>query len=148
MSEISVVGNVTRTELRHTQAGHAVLTFGVAINRYKGPDKDPETDFVDCVAWRDLAENANDTIEKGTRVVVVGRLQQRSWETEDGSKRSKVEIVADEIGVALRFATADVHKQSKGGGGGGTQRKSDDTWAPNDDEPFRMRRPTRGDAWL
>jgi single-strand DNA-binding protein len=139
MSTVQLVGNVTRDpELRYTPTGQATATFGVAVSR-RWQNKqtqawEEKSSFFDVVTWRDLAENVAASIQKGTRVVVVGRLEQRSWETQDGDKRSKVEVVADEVGPSLRWATAQVDKtqrsdqpqnQSSGGGNWGT-----------DEEPF------------
>jgi single-strand DNA-binding protein len=86
----------------------------VAVNR-RWQDKETKeweesVSFLDVVCWRDLAENVALSLTKGARVVVTGRLEQRSWESDEGEKRSKVEIVADEIGASLRFATVDIHK--------------------------------------
>lgn len=114
-STVTVVGNVTRDpELRFTPSGTAVATFGVASNRRwknKVTDEWEEAvSFFDVVAWRDLAEHVTESIQRGARVIVVGRLEQRSWETKDGEKRSKIEVVADEVGPSLRWATAQVER--------------------------------------
>lgn len=121
---VQLVGNITRDpELRFLPGGSANATFGLAVNRRynQGGEWKEETSFFDVVAWRDLAENVAQSLTKGTRVVVVGRLQQRSWETQDGDKRSKVEVIADEIGPSLRWATVQVTKTERreGGSGGG-----------------------------
>lgn len=111
---IAIAGNITRTpELRFTPTGAAVATFGVAVNRRwrnQRNEWEEETSFFDVVCWRDLAEHVAESIDKGTRVVVTGRLQQRSWETDAGEKRSKVEVLADEVGPSLRWATATVQR--------------------------------------
>jgi single-strand DNA-binding protein len=113
----SIVGNVTRTDIKYTPSGAAVFEFGVACNR-RWPDKQKpgewreETSFFDCTAWGELAENASDSIEKGTRVVVTGRLEQQQWE-QDGKPRSKVILVVDEVAPSLRFATVTVHKTER-----------------------------------
>jgi single-strand DNA-binding protein len=111
----TIVGNLTRDpEIRYTRDGQATVTLGVAANRRwqnrETNEWEESTSFFDIVAWRDLAENVALSLTKGMRVIVTGRLEQRSWETEDGDKRFKVEIVADEVGPALRFATVDVHR--------------------------------------
>ena len=111
----TIVGNLTRDpEIRYTRDGQATVTLGVAANRRwqnrETNEWEESTSFFDVVAWRDLAENVALSLTKGMRVIVTGRLEQRSWETEDGDKRFKVEIVADEVGPALRFATVDVHR--------------------------------------
>ena len=111
----TITGNLTRDpEIRYTRDGQATTALGVAVNR-RWQDRSTQewqeaTSFFDVVCWRDLAENVALSLSKGMRVVVTGRLEQRSWETEDGDTRSKVELVADEIGASLKFATADVHK--------------------------------------
>jgi len=116
----TITGNLTREpEIRYTRDGQATTLLGVAVNR-RWQDKDTReweeaTSFFDVVCWRDLAENAALSLAKGMRVMVTGRLEQRSWETEDGERRSKVEIVAEEIGPSLRFATADVQRAERRG---------------------------------
>lgn len=118
-NNVIVVGNVTRDpELRFTPSGAAVANFGLAWNR-KGRDGEDVTSFFDVTAWNQMAENIGESITKGMRVVVYGRLDQRSWETQDGDKRSKVEIVADEVAPSLRWATAEVHRNPRDGDGGG-----------------------------
>jgi single-strand DNA-binding protein len=111
----TIVGNLTRDpEIRYTREGQATATLGVAVNRRwqnRSTDEwEESTSFFDVVAWRDLAENVALSLTKGMRVVVTGRLEQRSWETAEGDRRFKVEIVADEVGTSLRFATVDVHR--------------------------------------
>jgi single-strand DNA-binding protein len=111
----TIVGNLTRDpEIRYTREGQATATLGVAVNRRwqnrATEEWEESTSFFDVVTWRDLAENVALSLTKGMRVVVTGRLEQRSWETEDGDRRFKVEIVADEVGAGLRFATVDVHR--------------------------------------
>jgi single-strand DNA-binding protein len=111
----TITGNLTRDpEIRYTRDGQATTALGVAVNRRwqdRGTQEWQEaTSFFDVVCWRDLAENVALSLTKGMRVVVTGRIEQRSWETDDGDHRSKVEIVADEVGASLRFATVDVHR--------------------------------------
>ena len=114
-NSITVTGNLTRDpEVRYTRDGQASVLLGVAVNR-RWQDRETHeweeaTSFFDVVCWRDLAENVAMSLPKGARVMVAGRLEQRSWETELGERRSKVEIVADEVGPSLRFATAEVHR--------------------------------------
>ena len=111
----TITRNLTREpEIRYTKEGQATTQLGVAVNR-RWQDRTTNewqkaSSFFDVVCWRDLAENVALSLSKGMRVVVTGRLEQRSWETDDGEHRSKVEIVADEIGPSLRFATADVRR--------------------------------------
>lgn len=126
---ITLIGNVTREpELRFTPSGQANTRFGIAVNR-RWQDKasgewQEATSFFDVVCWREMAENASESLPKGSRVIVTGRLEQRSYEKE-GEKRSVVEVIADEIGPSLRWATAQIHKNDRrgggdfGGGGGG-----------------------------
>ena len=111
----TICGNLTREpEIRYTKEGQATTQLGVAVNR-RWLDRTTQewqeaTSFFDVVCWRDLAENVALSLTKGMRVVVTGRLEHRSWETDEGKHRSKLEIVADEIGPSLRFATADVQR--------------------------------------
>ena len=111
----TIVGNLTRDpEIRYSRDGQATTSLSVAVNR-RWQDRttkewEESTSFFDVVCWRDLAENVALSLTKGARVLVTGRLDQRSWESDEGEKRSKVEIVADEIGASLRFATVDIHK--------------------------------------
>ena len=111
----TIVGNLTRDpEIRYTRDGQATTSLSVAVNRRwqdrTAKEWEESTSYFDVVCWRDLAENVALSLTKGARVVVAGRLEQRSWESDEGDKRSKVEIVADEIGASLRFATVDIHK--------------------------------------
>ena len=119
-NSITLVGNITRDpELRFTNTGQATASFGLAVNRVWNDRQTNErkevVSFFDIVCWREMAENASESLQKGTRVVVTGRLEQRSWETQDGEKRSKIEVVADEIGPSLRWATAEVRKNDRRG---------------------------------
>lgn len=150
-TNVTVIGNVTRDpELRFTTSGKAVVTFGVAVNnrirKADGSFEDGEPDFYDISAWDTLAENVSESLVKGMRVVISGRLDYRTWtDKESGANRSKVEVVADEVGPSLRWATAEVTKnqrsnsesnrapaaagaRSNGGGGGGEY--------AYDEEPF------------
>ena len=119
----TICGNLTREpEIRYTREGQAMTQLGVAVNR-RWQDRVTQewqeaTSFFDVVCWRDLAENVALSLTKGMRVVVTGRIEQRSWEGDDGEHRSKVEIVADEIGPSLRFSTADVHRTQRRQGAG------------------------------
>jgi single-strand DNA-binding protein len=133
-NSVTIVGNVTRDpEIRYTQGGQANASFGVAVNRRwqnrQTNEWEERTSFLNVVCWREMAENVAESIGKGARVIVTGRLEQRSWETENGDKRSVVEIVADEVGPSLRWATASVNRNERrgggsdfGGGGGGESR--------------------------
>jgi single-strand DNA-binding protein len=123
---VTLVGNITDDpELRFTPAGAAVANFTVAVNRrWRNPDgqwEDKLDGFFRCNCWRDMAENVAESLQKGSRVVVVGRLQQRTWDDAEGNKRSAFEVQVDEIGPSLRWATASITKsqRSSGGQGGG-----------------------------
>ncbi|MGW4482558.1 single-stranded DNA-binding protein [Amycolatopsis sp. NPDC004368] len=143
---ITVVGNLTSDpELRFTPSGAAVANFTVAstprtLDRQSGEWKDGEALFLRCNIWRQAAENVAESLTRGARVVVQGRLKQRSFETKEGEKRTVVELEVDEIGPSLRYATAKVNKVSRGGGGdfgggggnrgggGGGGMPADDPW--------------------
>jgi single-strand DNA-binding protein len=122
---ITVVGNLTADpELRFTPSGAAVANFTVAstprtFDRASGEWKDGEALFLRCNIWRQAAENVAETLTRGARVIVQGRLKQRSFETREGEKRTVIELEVDEIGPSLRYATANVTKASRGSGGGG-----------------------------
>ena len=150
-NNVTLVGNITRDpELRFTASGQATATFGLAVNRRwqnrQTNDWEEATSFFNVVCWREMAENASESLQKGSRVIVSGRLEQRSWETQEGDKRSVVEVVADEIGPSLRWATAKVEKTERrsgdgprGGGGGGRPAAGEPAPTPGpdfDEEPF------------
>ena len=122
---ITIIGNVTNDpELRFTPSGAAVANFTVAstprtFERQSNEWKDGETLFMRCSVWRDAAENVAESLVRGTRVIVSGRLRSRSYETKEGEKRTVVELEVDEVGPSLRYATTKVNKTSRGGGGGG-----------------------------
>ena len=121
-STVTITGSLTRDpELRFTQGGRGVATIGVAVNyRYQRNNEwVEEVSFFNVTAWGTLGENAAASLTKGARVIVTGRLQQRSYETQQGEKRSVVEIVADEIGPSLRWATAQVERTQRSDGQGG-----------------------------
>lgn len=143
---VTLVGNITDDpELRFTPSGLPVANFTVAVNRRVPKDggwEDKLEGFFRCSCWRDMAENVAESLTKGSRVMVVGRLQQRSWEDQDGNKRSAVEVQVDEVGPSLRWATArpERSQRSSGGGfgGGGSQpsqsqppaQSGGDSWGP------------------
>ena len=122
---ITVIGNLTNDpELRFTPSGAAVASFTVAstprtLDRNSNEWKDGEALFLRCNIWREAAENVAESLTRGSRVIVQGRLKQRSFETREGEKRTVVELEVDEIGPSLRYATAKVNKASRSGGGGG-----------------------------
>jgi single-strand DNA-binding protein len=137
---ITVVGNLTDDpELRFTPSGAAVAKFRIAstprtLDRQSGEWKDGEPLFLACNIWRDAAEHVAESLQRGARVIVQGRLRQRSYETREGEKRTVYEIEVDEVGPALSRATAKVTKTTRGGAGGGFGGGSggtaaDDRWA-------------------
>jgi single-strand DNA-binding protein len=122
---ITIVGNLTGDpELRFTPSGSAVANFTVAstprtFDRQSNEWKDGETLFMRCSIWREAAENVAESLTKGTRVVVTGRMKSRTFQTKEGENRTVIELEADEIGPSLRYATAKVNRTQRGGGGGG-----------------------------
>ena len=139
---VTIVGNLTGDpELRFTPSGAAVASFTVAstprvLDKATNEWKDGETLFMRCSVWRQYAENVAESLTKGMRVVVTGRLKQRSYETREGEKRTVVEMEVDEVGPSLKYATAKVNKVQRGGGGfggdsggAGSSGSSDDPWA-------------------
>ena len=117
-NQITIVGNITDDpELRYTANGAAVANFTVAystrIRDAAGNWTDGDTSFFRVNVWRGLAENAAESLTRGTRVVVTGRLKQRSWENQEGEKRSVIEIEADDVGPSLKWATASVQKTAR-----------------------------------
>ena len=162
-STVTIVGNLTRDpEIRYTTGGAAKASFGVAVSRRwqnrQSQEWEEQTSFFNVVCWREMAENVAESLGKGSRVVVTGRLEQRSWETENGEKRSVVEIVADEVGPSLRWATAAGQPQrasrcaatsvaargggAGGGAGGGGQRRRQRAAAASSEPVRRLRRGT------
>lgn len=152
-NNVTLIGNlVDDPELRFTPSGVAMAKIRLAVNRrWRGNDGEwqEDTSFFTGTVWREQAESAAESLQKGTRVIVTGRLEQRSWETEQGDKRSVVEVQIDEIGPSLRWATASVNKTQRsggdwsGGGGGGGGQSADvppapvarETYGP-DEAPF------------
>lgn len=122
---ITLVGNLTGDpELRFTPSGSAVANFTIAstprtFDRQSNEWKDGETLFMRCSIWREAAENVAESLTKGTRVVVTGRMKSRSYQTKEGENRTVIELEADEIGPSLRYATAKVNRTQRSGGGGG-----------------------------
>lgn len=129
---VTIVGNLTQDpEMRFTPNGVAMVKLSIAVNRRRfnrdsNTWEDGDASFFNATCWRDLAENVSESLRKGTRVVITGRLEQRSWETQEGDRRSIVEIQVDEIGPSLKWATASVTRIPRGGGwsGGGGQQAS------------------------
>jgi single-strand DNA-binding protein len=122
---ITVIGNLTNDpELRFTPSGAAVARFSVAstpriLDRQTNEWKDGDPLFLSCNIWRQAAENVAESLQKGARVIVSGRLRQRSYETREGEKRTVMELEVDEVGPSLRYATAKVQKMQRSSGGGG-----------------------------
>ena len=142
-NSVTLVGNLTRDpELRYTQSGRGVASFGMAVNRRYMVNNEwqEETSFFNVVAWGDLAENTAASLTKGNRIVVTGRLQQREYETREGEKRTIVEVVADELGPSLRWAQAQVERISRdsapSGGSGGSSGGGAPDPIYGDEEPF------------
>lgn len=147
---VTVIGNITRDpELRFTNAGQGIATFGIAVNRrfQRNGQWEENTSFFNVTCWGQLGENVAQSLGKGARIIVTGRLDQRSWETQDGEKRSVVEIVADEVGPSLRWATVDVTKNERkeagadfASGTGGRPAQNEPQAVPGasfgDEEPF------------
>jgi single-strand DNA-binding protein len=160
---ITVIGNLTDDpELRFTPSGAAVAKFRVAstprtLDRNSGEWKDGEPLFLQCNVWRQVAENVAESLHRGARVIVSGRLRQRTYETREGEKRTVMELEVDEIGPSLRYATAKVQKMSRsgggsgggfGGGGGGGNNSNNTGGAPSQggyaDDPWATAAPVGG----
>lgn len=147
---ITIVGNcVQDPELRFTPSGAAVANFTVAstpraFDRQSNEWKDGETMFMRCSVWRDAAEHVAESLTRGTRVIVTGRLKSRSYDTKEGEKRTVVELEVDEVGPSLRYATAKVQRSQRAntdvgqsGQWSGRQQAQGDPWAtgPSTEEP-------------
>ena len=137
---VTIIGNVTRDpELRFVSSGIPVCEFGLAWNNRK-QNGEEEAMFFNVTCWRSLAENVSESIAKGTRVIVTGRMNWRSWETEAGEKRNVVDIQAEEVGPSLQWASAEVTRSEfsgesgKGDAGSGTS--SGDNPPMTEEEPF------------
>src|SRR5690349_19343573 len=162
---ITVVGNLTDDpELRFTPSGAAVAKFRIAstprtLDRQSGEWKDGEPLFLACNIWRDAAEHVAESLQRGARVIVQGRLRQRSYETREGEKRTVYELEVDEIGPSLRYATAKVQRMSRsgggaggggfgasngGGGGGGNRQQPSGGGGGNFDDPWATAAPAQG----
>jgi single-strand DNA-binding protein len=139
---VTIVGNLTNDpELRFTPSGAAVASFTVAstprvLDKATNEWKDGEALFMRCSVWRQYAENVAESLTKGSRVIVTGRLKQRSYETREGEKRTVVEMDVDEVGPALKYATAKVNKVSRGGGGFGDSGGSSSPSSGSSDDPW------------
>ncbi len=146
---ITVVGNLTSDpELRFTPSGAAVASFTVAstprtFDRQSNEWKDGDALFLRCSIWRQAAENVAESLQRGMRVVVTGRLKQRSFETREGEKRTVIELDVDEVGPSLRYATAKVNRTQRGSSGGGLGGESSGGSAPAED-PWASSGPAGG----
>ena len=136
---VTIVGNMTRdAELRYTASGVAVTEFGVAWNS-KDRDGNESVSFFDVTCWRELAEHVAESLGNGNRVIVYGRLDQNTWETKDGDKRSKVRVMADDVAPSLRWAIANVERTPRSGDGfpkPDGKSAMERTGFPADEEPF------------
>ncbi len=149
---ITVIGNLTGDpELRFTPSGAAVASFTVAstprtLDKATNEWKDGEALFLRCSIWRQAAENVAESLQKGMRVVVQGRLQQRSYDTKEGEKRTVIELQVDEIGPSLKYATAKVNRTTRGGGNGGFggAPSGGGSAAPPADDPWASSAPAAG----
>lgn len=138
---VTVIGNLTADpELRFTQSGAAVANFTVAstprtYDRTAGEWKDGDTLYMRCSIWREPAENLAESLTKGARVIVVGRLTQRSYETREGEKRTVIELVADEVAASTRYATVKINRATRAGGNVSSRpaAPSEDPWSGQQD---------------
>jgi len=140
-NSVTLVGNATRDpELRFTTGGKAIASFGLAVNRrwQQNGEWQEKVSFFNISAWDQLGENAAASITKGTRVIVTGRLEQREYETAQKEKRTVIELVADEIGAAMRWATVTVERTERTGGSERQQQRRSGTPDPiyGDEEAF------------
>jgi single-strand DNA-binding protein len=140
-NSVTLVGNATKdVDLRYTTSGRGVASFGLAVNRrYQvNGEWQEQVSFFQCVAWGELGENLAASVTKGRRVIVTGRLEQRSYETKEGEKRQVTEVIVDEAGPSLRWAQATVERVSRDDAGGGSSSRSQapDPVYGDDEEPF------------
>lgn len=136
---VTLVGNLTKDpELRYTTSGRGVAAAGLAVNRryQRNGEWQEETSFFNCVFWGDLGEHVAASLHKGDRVIVTGRLEQRSYETKEGEKRQVTEVVVDDAGPSLRWAEATVERITRDGGSGGTTGARAPDPVYGDEEPF------------
>lgn len=143
-NHVTVVGNCTRDpEMKYSASGVSMANFGIAVSKRwqnkQTQEWEEQTSFFNVQCWRGLADNVASSVTKGTRVVVMGELQQRSWETDAGEKRSVVQITADDVAPSLRFATAEISKISREGAGnvgGGSGASAPRQAAPAQDNEY------------
>lgn len=147
---ITIIGNLTSdADLKFVASGVAVASFTVAstpraFDKASNEFKDQPTLFVRCSIWREAAENVAESLTQGMRVIVTGRLVQRSWETDAGEKRSVTEIQADEVGPSLKYATAAVTKAQRGNGAQPAQSGSGRRTTPPEGDPWATNNNTKG----
>ena len=144
-NNVTVAGNITGDpELRFTQSGLAIAKFGVAWNRRRR-DQEDEVSFFDVVCFGQHAENVSSSLRRGARVVIVGTLRQSSWETPQGERRSKVEIVADDVAPSLRWASAQINRNEYREGNGTAPRRGAGSPSAPASAPVRSSGPSYGD---
>lgn len=152
---MTIVGNLTADpELRFTNSGIPVASFTVAstprtFDKQSGEWKDGEALFMRCSAWRDLAENVAESLTKGARVIVQGRLQQRSYTDKEGNQRTALDLQVDEVGPSLRYATAKPNRVQRGGFGGGQQQGGYQAQQTYQQQPPQQSQPgwSQNDSW-
>ena len=146
-SEVKLVGNITKDpEIRFTKSGQAVLSFSIAVNRRwqnrQTQEWEEKVSFVDCVAWQQIAENLAASVQKGDRLIISGRVDQQTWDDkETNAKRSKLEVVVEEVGASLKYAEAVITKNPKNDFNNGPSERNQDSGSSvsnrsSDDEPF------------
>ena len=140
-SPITIVGNLTRDpEIKFVASGRCVAQFSVAVNRRwlnkQTNEWEEEASFFNVTAWSELAENIGESLVKGNRVVVKGRLEQRSWETESGESRSTVELIADDVGASIKWATCDIARNAPKGSKPVANQPPAEPGTGPDEEPF------------
>ena len=143
-STVTIIGNLTRDpELRFTGNGRSVASLGVAVSRrfQVNGEWQEQTSYFNVTAWGQLGDNVAATLHKGNRVVVTGRLEQRDYNTREGEKRTAIEIIADDIGPSLRWATAQIERNPRGEGSGGGQRGGGPQAPTGDANPFDDEQP-------
>lgn len=149
---ITVIGNLTDDpELRFTPSGAAVAKFRVAstprfMDKTTNEWKDGEPLFLSCTVWRQAAENVAESLQRGSRVIVVGRLKQRTYDTREGEKRTVIELEVDEVGPSLRYATAKVQKMQRSGGTGGGLGASGSSGSTFNEDPWAVAAPSSNAA--
>ncbi|MDR1861789.1 MAG: single-stranded DNA-binding protein [Candidatus Ancillula sp.] len=151
---VTVVGNLTADpEMRFTANGAGVVNFTVAstprtFDRNTNEWKDGDALFLRCSAWRDMAENIAETLQKGMRVIVQGSLRQSSYQAQDGSTRTSLELLVDEVGPSLRYASASVNRKARSGGSGFTPASSSNAQAASSKPAVAPKTAVDQDPWV